>query len=64
MSAARAAAAQKTVDDAVREAAEELGIAPGTLRPVVARLLEAIAQGDVSAQVAAEMAVTRAKKTH
>jgi DNA-binding XRE family transcriptional regulator len=56
------AASQKVVDDAVREAAEDLGLEPRALRPVVSRLLEAIAQGGIPADAAAKMAVAREKK--
>ena len=55
--------AQKVVDDAVREAAEELSLDPRVLRPVVSRLYEAIAQGGVPPDAAARLAVAPRKKS-
>jgi hypothetical protein len=49
--------AQKVVDDAVREAAEELSLDPKVLRPVVSRLYQAIAEGNVPADAAARLVV-------
>jgi hypothetical protein len=53
------AASQKVVDDAIREAAEDLAIPAPSLRPVVSRLLEAIARGGVPADAAARMAIVK-----
>ncbi len=49
--------AQKIVDDAVREAAETLSVDPKVLRPVASRLFQAIAEGSVPAEAAAQLAV-------
>ncbi len=48
--------AQKVGDDAVREAAEALDVAPRVLRPVARRLFQAIANGSVPTDVAARLA--------
>jgi transcriptional regulator with XRE-family HTH domain len=53
-------AARKAIDDAVREAAEDLGVDPRTLRPVLRRLLEAIAATGVGTEDAARLVVRRA----
>jgi transcriptional regulator with XRE-family HTH domain len=53
---------QKAIDDAIREAAEELEIDPRKLRPVAGRLFAALAESGIPADVAAGMAVARAKK--
>ena len=49
--------AQKVIDDAVREAAEELSLEPKVLRRVASRLYQAIAEGNVPADAAARLAV-------
>ena len=53
---------QKAIDDAIREAAEDLEIEPRTLRPVASRLFAALAKSGIPANAAAGMAVARAKK--
>ena len=49
------ASAQATVDNAVREAAEEIDIAPKVLRPALSRLLDQLAKGGVPMDAAARM---------
>jgi len=53
---------QKAIDDAIREAAEELEIEPRKLRPVASRLFGALARSGVPVEAAAGMAFARAKK--
>ncbi len=49
------AAAQKVVDDAIREAAEDLGLVARDLRPVASRLFDARARAGVTPEAAARM---------
>ncbi len=49
--------AQKAIDDAIREAAEDLGVHARELRPVASRFLDALARAGVSAEVGARMAI-------
>jgi hypothetical protein len=55
-------ATTKVLDDAVREAAEELSIDVKTLRPVASRLFEALATYEIPPAAAAQMVLRPAKK--
>ena len=55
-------ATTKVLDDAVREAAEELSIDVKTLRPVASRLFEALATYEIPPAAAAQMVLKPAKK--
>jgi hypothetical protein len=54
-------ATQKVLDDAVREAAEDLGVDVGALRPVVSKLFAALAQYEIPPGAAAGMVGKRRK---
>jgi transcriptional regulator with XRE-family HTH domain len=56
------AGAQAIVDDAVREAAEELDLAPKALRPVLSRMLDRLARAGVPVDAAARMVLGVPKK--
>jgi hypothetical protein len=56
------AATRKVLDDAVREAAEELGIATGVLRPALSKLLRALVEYEIPPGAAAEMVVERSRR--
>jgi hypothetical protein len=58
----RSPATEKVLDDAVREAAEELGVDPRVLRPVLSRLFAALVRYEIPAGAAAEMVVARMKR--
>jgi transcriptional regulator with XRE-family HTH domain len=51
----------KIVDDAIRQAAEDLGIQARALRPAVSKLLGALARGGIPAGAAAELALAGIK---
>ncbi len=51
------ASAQKVLDDALREAAEDLAVHAAALRPVASRLLDAIAKTGGTLDVAARMVI-------
>jgi hypothetical protein len=53
------AATRKVLDDAVREAAEELAVDPRVLRPALSKLLRALVQYEIPPGAAAEMVVER-----
>jgi hypothetical protein len=53
------AAAQKVLDDAVREAAEELAVDPRALRPVLRRLFATMTECEIPAHAAVEMVVRK-----
>lgn len=54
--------AQTTVDDAVREAAEEIDVSPKALRPVLSRMLDRLAKSGVPMDAAARMVLGVPKK--
>jgi hypothetical protein len=56
------AAAQATVDDALREAAEEIEVAPKLLRPALSRMLDRLARGGVPMDAASRMVLGVPKK--
>jgi transcriptional regulator with XRE-family HTH domain len=56
------ATAQAMVDDALREAAEEIDVAPRALRPALSRMLDRLARGGVPMDAAARMVLGVPKK--
>jgi hypothetical protein len=52
-------ATQKVLDDAVREAAEELAVDPRALRPVLSRVFAALVRYEIPVGAAVEMVVAR-----
>ncbi len=54
--------AQTVVDDAVREAAEDLELSPRVLRPVLSRFLDRVARASVPMDAAARMVLGVPKK--
>ncbi len=60
--AAIPASAQATVDDALREAAEEIEVSPKVLRPALSRMLDRLARGGVPMDAAARMVLGVPKK--
>jgi hypothetical protein len=54
--------AQATVDDALREAAEEIEVTPKLLRPALSRMLDRLARGGVPMDAAARMVLGVPKK--
>ena len=61
--AAIPATAQSMVDDALREAAEEVEVSPKVLRPALSRMLDRLARGGVPIDAAARMVLGVPKKT-
>jgi transcriptional regulator with XRE-family HTH domain len=57
-----AANAQATIDDAVREAAEEMDVSPKVLRPALSRMLDRLARTGVPIDAAARMVLGVPKK--
>ncbi len=60
--AAIPASAQAMVDDALREAAEEIDVTPKLLRPAMSRMLDRLARGGVPIDAAARMVLGVPKK--
>jgi DNA-binding XRE family transcriptional regulator len=56
------ATAQATVDDALREAAEEIDVAPKVLRPALSRMLDRLARAGLPLDAAARMVLGVPKK--
>jgi hypothetical protein len=56
------ATAQQTVDDALREMAEELELLPKALRPSLSRMLERLARAGVPMDAASRMVLGVPKK--
>ncbi|MGO8999947.1 MAG: helix-turn-helix domain-containing protein [Polyangiaceae bacterium] len=54
--------AQATVDDALREAAEEIDVTPRVLRPALSRMLDRLARSGVPIDAAARMVLGVPKK--
>jgi hypothetical protein len=52
-------ATRKVLGDVVREAAEDLGVGVGTLRPVLAKVFAALEEYEIPARAAAAMVVER-----
>lgn len=55
-------ATQKVLDDAVREAAEDLAVDPRALRPVLSRVFAALVHYEIPVGAAAEMVVARRRE--